>query len=130
MTTAAARLTNAICRPNAGPNSDKAINSTRPTPDVDATIAQNFWSTTVRRRTGFASSRSSVRPSSSPAIARAPAPIARMSSKSGPIVLKISLRMYPTADEMSPLLPIMFRIHSGADCTYLFSAAAFDLMLG
>ena len=45
-----------------------------------------------------------------------------MSSKSGPIVLKISLRMYPTADEMSPLLPIMFRIHSGAVRTYLFSA--------
>src|SRR5659263_26556 len=44
-TTVAARLTRARWRPNAGPNRAMLTNNTRPTPVVDATIAQNFWST-------------------------------------------------------------------------------------
>jgi hypothetical protein len=61
---------------NGGPVTTIASASIAPRPAVATIIARALSITTRRRGTGVESSRSSVRRSSSPAIARDPAPIA------------------------------------------------------
>jgi hypothetical protein len=105
---------------NAGPNSDRAIGSTRPTPDIDATIAQN----SAARPCGADRSRAAIR---RPALfltgGIAGAPIARMSNRAAPSQ-RISCGYHRGRDITAATS--YFPSTRGAVRTYLFSAAAFD----
>ena len=74
------------------------VQRTRPSRATSVTRAAAFSKMSRRRETGFASRRSIVPASSSPAVARAPAPIAAMASSNGTMNAKSSLPRYPAPD--------------------------------
>jgi hypothetical protein len=89
---APARRDAAIESPKTGPAANVTTNNTAPRANVTATIASALPVISVRRRTGVDRIRSSVRRSSSPAIARDPAPIAKIRKRISARELNSSLR--------------------------------------
>ena len=84
ITHAAPRSTAGTVRSKGGPTTDSVTNSTAARAVAVTTIAPILSTRSCRRRIGVESSRSSVPSSSSPAIARAPAPIAKTRNRIGP----------------------------------------------
>src|SRR5262245_45419065 len=100
---AAARLPTPTSRSNGGPSTTSASHTSAASATSWIRTAAPFSSTTRERRIGFESSRSIVPCSSSPAIARAPRPIAKLRKISGARVENICPCRYPVGEARSAI---------------------------